>query len=168
MTDPNTQTQNQAPQASAEVEAPETQEQETEQVTETESQPEQTDGGDENVTETPAAEEEAPAESEDAGETEGEASDAEEDVEAKVRKSVKAEITELSKACDIAGMPEKLGEFIEKGYSAEQAKDELMKLMANSDEKTEIHSQTTPAASAENEQNPVVETAKARAEAAQQ
>ena len=168
MTDPNTQTQNQAPQASAEVEAPETQEQETEQVTETESQPEQTDGGDENVTETPAAEEEAPAESEDAGETEGEASDAEEDVEAKVRKSVKAEIAELSKACDVAGMPEKLGEFIEKGYSAEQAKDELMKLMANSDEKTEIHSQTTPAASAENEQNPVVETAKARAEAAQQ
>ena len=114
------------------------------------------------------AEEEAPAESEDAGETEGEASDAEEDVEAKVRKSVKAEIAELSKACDVAGMPEKLGEFIEKGYSAEQAKDELMKLMANSDEKTEIHSQTTPAASAENEQNPVVETAKARAEAAQQ
>lgn len=144
MTDPNTQTQSQAPQANAEAPAPETQEQETEQVTE--SQPEQVDDGDDSVTETPATEE---------------------DVEAKVRKSVKAEITELSKACDIAGMPEKLGEFIEKGYSAEQAKDELMRLMASKGEQPEIHSQTTPAASAENEQNPVVETAKARAEAAQ-
>lgn len=145
MTDPNTQTQSQAPQASAEAPAPETQEQETEQVTE--NQPDQTDDGDDSVTETPSTEE---------------------DVEAKVRKNVKAEITELSKACDIAGMPEKLGEFIEKGYSAEQAKDELMRLMASKGEQPEIHSQTTPAASAENEQNPVVETAKARAEAAQQ
>lgn len=145
MTDPNTQTQSQAPQANAEAPAPETQEQEIGQATE--SQPEQADDGDDSVTETLATEE---------------------DVEAKVRKNVKAEITELSKACDIAGMPEKLGEFIEKGYSAEQAKDELMRLMASKSEQPEIHSQTTPAASAENEQNPVVETAKARAEAAQQ
>lgn len=164
MTDPNTQTENQTPKTDAEVETPDTQEQETEQVTETESQPSQEDGGTEDVTEAPETEkEEAPAESE---EGDGEASD--DDVEAKVRKTVKAEISELSKACDVAGMPEKLGEFIEKGYSAEQAKDELMKLMGNKDEKTEIHSQTTPASTAENEQNPVVETAKARAEAAQQ
>ena len=145
MTDPNTQTQSQAPEASAETQNPETQEQETEQVTE--SQSDQIDDGDDSVTETPATAE---------------------DVEAKVRKSVKAEITELSKACDIAGMPEKLGDFIEKGYSVEQAKDELMRLMASKGEQPEIHSQTTPAASAENEQNPVVETAKARAEATQQ
>lgn len=163
MTNSKTQSENQTPQADAEVEAPETQEQETEQATETENQPAQTGGDNGDVTETPATEEEAPAESE---ETESETSN--DDVEAKVRKTVKAEIAELSKACDVAGMPEKLGEFIEKGYSAEQAKDALMKLMADKGEPSEIHSQTTPTSTAENEQNPVVETAKARAEAVQQ
>lgn len=163
MTDPKTQSENQTPQADAETQAPETQEQETEQATETENQPAQTDGDNGDVTETPATEEDAPAESEDA---DNDTSD--ESVEAKVRKTIKAEIAELSKACDVAGMPEKLGEFIEKGYSAEQAKDELMKLMADKGEQSEIHSQTTPTSTAENEQNPVVETAKARAEAAQQ
>ncbi len=65
-------------------------------------------------------------------------------------------------------MPEKLGAFIEQGLSTDQAKDELMKLMAaKNNQQPEIHTQTLPAKLSESEESPVVQAAKARAQAVQ-
>ncbi|MCG7878652.1 MAG: S49 family peptidase [Candidatus Thiodiazotropha endolucinida] len=84
------------------------------------------------------------------------------------KEALRAEITAISKACEIAGMPEKLGAFIEQGLSADQAKDELMKLMAaKNNQQPEIHTQTLPAKLSENEESPVVKAAKARAQISQ-
>lgn len=173
------QAENQTPQAAAETEAPETQEQTPEVESETDGGDQvdqQTDGDVDAGDNTQEAETEAETDgADDAGDAGEPAASASAHIDETIlavkkaeRENVMAEITELSKACDVAGMPEKLGEFIEKGFTAEQAKDELMKLMASNNQQPEIHSQTTPASSAENESNPVVETAKARAEQAQQ
>ena len=84
------------------------------------------------------------------------------------KEALRAEITAISKACEIAGMPEKLGAFIEQGLSADQAKDELMKLMAaKNNQQPEIHTQTLPAKLSESEESPVVKAAKARAQISQ-
>tara|TARA_B100001564_G_C20606545_1_gene655430 strand:+ start:82 stop:1335 length:1254 start_codon:yes stop_codon:yes gene_type:complete len=89
------------------------------------------------------------------------------EAEAKGRKACLAEIAELSKACELAGMPDKLSSFIERAITPEQAKDELMTLLANKNQQPEIHSQTSPAPDVK-EKNPVLEAAEARAEQAKQ
>ncbi|UJQ21071.1 S49 family peptidase [Wolbachia endosymbiont of Delia radicum] len=70
------------------------------------------------------------------------------------------EILEIIRLCNISKMPEKIGEFIEQGASVEQARDVLMKLLAERTKKTEILS-TIPQNSGE---ELMIQVAKARAQ----
>ncbi|MFT4314085.1 MAG: S49 family peptidase [Wolbachia pipientis] len=70
------------------------------------------------------------------------------------------EVLELIRLCNLSRMPEKIGELIEQGASVEQARDVLMKLLAERTKKTEILS-TIPQNSGE---ELMIQVAKSRAQ----
>ncbi|MFT4328092.1 MAG: S49 family peptidase [Wolbachia pipientis] len=72
----------------------------------------------------------------------------------------RTEVVELIRLCNLSRMPEKIGELIEQGASVEQARDVLMKLLAERTKKTEILS-TIPQNSGE---ELMIQVAKARAQ----
>jgi signal peptide peptidase SppA len=71
----------------------------------------------------------------------------------------KADLSEISRLCRLAKMPEKLAEFVESGISIDEARDSLMRALASKTE--DIRS--TISANVMPEESPVVAAAKARA-----
>ena len=73
----------------------------------------------------------------------------------------KSEITEITRLCKLAKMPEKLAEFVESGTSLADARDLLMKSLANRN--NDIRSTITAGTNMSSKlESPVIAAAKAR------